>query len=533
MPNYSQKDVSERQVYPMVRFKRLKGKGPQQDPILNSIHDSLPTEVVYASPIYLLESDQRAELDSMAESPYAVSGSCIADELQNRCQRSGMVLYPIFVECDALTTGGNGTDPETVLAWIRDFIEEELGVPPAECTYYHSGGRSIHAHVPRVGLDRDMERLRQRARDFNERYEATLDAGIYSRKRQFRLSGAPHFRTGIKKSGIGVKATAAEIAKCINDNNSAAPKTYAEELALTFEWTPPETLTLSSGETVEDAAVKLLGPDALLRLPESEVTLTIAEEPYPPGGEEASRTWHQYNEKEFSPYANAGEGNSRSVAVVTIRGSPFSRIENKRILVPCEIHAAVSCDGKFNVENDNRPLQVSKRDLQRWTFIDGDRLVVIGGRSRKSKILEVTTEQALTVTLQLIMANEGQRRESTLQYLIEEGFDTGKEGAESGGAAYSTPSPSKTGQKTVTEAKKLQKKAERDGIQTLDHNEHRRVAQSLLVRNGWERTWTWFVDRYGDAHDPNIQYTQQKSAADNLNSRFGHSISIPPKHECV
>ena len=199
MTNYSQKDVSERQMYPMVRFKRMKGKGPQQDPILNSIHDPLPSEVAFTSPIYLLESDQREELDSMTESPYAVSGSCIADELQNRCQHSGMVLYPIYVECDELTTDGNGTDPEIILTWIRDFIRDEIGVSPAECRYYFSGGRSIHAHVPRVGLDVDMKRLRQRANDFNEQHDAALDAGIYSRKRQFRLSGVPHSCTGIKK----------------------------------------------------------------------------------------------------------------------------------------------------------------------------------------------------------------------------------------------------------------------------------------------------------------------------------------------
>jgi hypothetical protein len=493
----------------------------------------LPTNVVYTSPIYLLESDQKAELNSMAENPYAVSGSSVADKLQNRCQHSGMVLYPIYVECDALTTDGNGTNPETVLEWIRNFIQEEIGVSPAKCVFYHSGGRSIHAHVPRVGLDTDMKSLRQRAHEFNERYEATLDAGIYSRKRQFRLSGAPHSRTGVRKTEISAEATAAEIARSINDSGSAAPKTYAEELAWTFEWMPPKTLTLKSGETVEDAAKKLLGPDSLLRLPESEIPLTIPEEPYPPGGEEASRIWHRYNEKEFSPYANAGEGNSRSMAMVTIKGSPFSRIKTERILVPCKIHAAISCDGKFNVTNSSRPLQISNRDLQRWTFTEGDRLVVMGGRSRKSKILKLTLEQAVTVTLQLIMATEGRRRDSALQYLTEEGFDIGKEGPESGGAAHSTGSPAQTSQGTVTESKKIQKQAERDGIQTLSHIERWRVAQSLLVRNGWEWTWTWFVDQYGNEHNPNILYMQLKSAANNLNSQFGHGIEIPPKNEFI
>lgn len=501
-----------RPLFPMVRFGRSREEGGvSQDPILYSVHDSIPADATFASPIYLLERDQRTRLNQFKENPYAVTGSSIANELQDQCQKTGMVLHPIHVESDTLTTDGNGVAPQTVVGWFRDFIEHELKVSPQSCRFFHSGGRSIHAHVPRVGTEADIEVLRHRAGAFNESRETELDAQIYTKKRQFRLPGIEHDSTGIPKFEIGAFDTDDAIARAYIAARSSPPKTYAEVLEQVFRVTPPEEVIIVAGEGVQQIAVKLLCDDVLLSLPEFEVPVSIPELALPPADDAEREVWDRYNEKEFSPYANAGEGNPRSVAVVTVRGGPFCQVTgDQRIRVPCEIHAAIGCDGQFIVYFDDRPLQISKRDLQHWEYTDGEKLVIIGGRSRRALVRRIPSEIAVGVSLRLRITKDGFRRQAAIEYLQDEGFDTGKEGPGSGGAANRFANTG-IGRNQSTRAIQLKEQVERDGINSVEHIDRRSIAMSLLSIEGWDATWEWFATQFGDDHKPAIHYRQLKS----------------------
>lgn len=58
-------------------------------------------------------------------------------------------------------------------------------------------------------------------------------------------------------------------------------------------------------------------------------------------------------------------------------------------------------------------------------------------------------------------------------------------------------------QNPQTEAEKLQRQAEQQGIATLSRNEEIRVACRPL-QYGWNPTWEWFKEEFGSAFKPDI-----------------------------
>lgn len=121
---------------PCVQYGLAKGKGPIREPKLRTIYEPIPADAETASPLYKLTKEQYNR-QSRLESGYEVSGSSIATELQDDCERTGRVLYPVHIESDELRTDG----PEPLIKWFQEFTEDYLNVPFHTCTLYFSGNR--------------------------------------------------------------------------------------------------------------------------------------------------------------------------------------------------------------------------------------------------------------------------------------------------------------------------------------------------------------------------------------------------------
>jgi hypothetical protein len=247
--------------------------------------------------------------------------------------------------------------------------------------------------------------------------------------------------------------------------------------------------------------------------------------------------WAQYNAKEFSPYALAN-GNARSVAVVKVKGSPFARKEisvgnsNRpaHALVPVFFIGAHGCAGEdFSKEHEHAPLQLSRRDFEKWDFSEGDYVVIIGGQSRTSRLIEVDSWEAQQAGMTL--TDEGGGRESALEFLTECEYDTGSAGKDSDEVQSSpessiapragTPRPDQT-----TTAGRLQARAEKEGIETLTHSERGKVACRLL-KWGWDPAWDWFKTQFGAEFKPDITKEQFTSILRTYPEDYTHVSEAP------
>ncbi|RQG93309.1 hypothetical protein EA462_02430 [Natrarchaeobius halalkaliphilus] len=459
---------------------------------------------------------------------YQVNGdyNSIATKLQDECEAEDQVLYPIHIESDELQRVG----PKVLTDWFREFVEDHLEVPFRSCTQYFSGSRSIHIHVPRfVSGERQRERLKQQAEKFCEDTGAKLDCCIYGRKRLFRLPGVEHEKTGVPKVEFDGEWDDSQMCKLYQKATPDVPESYEAVLRHVFV---KDSLTIG---TVSQAAYT---PQDLFQVLDSDKTILefgcdkksietpLIELQEPPNEASTSemKQWLMCNAKEFSPYALA-DGNFRSVAALKIKGTPFARKEVTagnssrpvHALIPAYFYGAQGCAGeKFTKADEHAPLQLSKgkgKDYDKWTsskFVPGDNIVIIGGKSRSSKIHSVKSYQAIAVGN--ILTGENGSRDKALEYLENEGFDIGSAGrteprsltrelAKSRGYSESGPRSME-----LTKAQKFKQQAERDGIQSLSPEERFQVACRLLLR-GWQPAWDWFKEQFGSEFKPDVTRT--------------------------
>ena len=269
-------------------------------------------------------------------------------------------------------------------------------MPFHTCTLYCSGNRSIHVHVPRFVAGEDQrEHLKERAETFCEETGAELDCGLYYAKRMFRLPGVEHAKTGLRKVEIQSEWDHTRIIRESEEANAVIPESYEAVLRHVFASQP--SLTVDTPQTT------LNPPHDLFHVLDSDKTVLefksderdietplIEQKQYPDDPAEAT-TWLQYNAKEFSPYALAS-GNGRSVAVLEVKGGAFARddVRNGAPLIPAYFYGARGCAGEeFTKTDEHAPLQLSARDFEKWDYEAGDDVVIIGGRSRNSRIFRV------------------------------------------------------------------------------------------------------------------------------------------------
>jgi len=248
---------------------------------------------------------------------------------------------------------------------------------------------------------------------------------------------------------------------------------------------------------------------------EREIETPLIEGDYPENNPSGIPKWAQYRTKEFSPYA-FGAGNPRSVAALRVKGGAFARRDkrNGATMIPAYFYGAVGCNGGFTKEQQHAPLQLSKQDYRKWDATAGDILVIIGGQSRSSRILNVSSWQAEVVGTEL--TGEKANREAALAFLSDEGYDVGNSGSANSGSL--TGRNSDQGEKSIwqarsnpqTDAERLQLQAERDGIKSLTHPERTQVACRHL-KQGWQPTWEWFEAQFGEDFKPDVTWTNLRN----------------------
>ena len=564
--SYSDVGLSEAEstdFIPHVRYGYDKKKGgKKREPILRRIDEPIPEGRNYAGPIDLLTPEE-VEKQARFENPHAIRRvSCIGQELQNRCEVADRVLYPLLIESDDFCTAC----PSDIMEKMQEFVEEVVRAGPTQYRFFYSGIKSIHCYVPRVVIgEAARERLKEKATEFNDRLEEdpavdfSFDLAIYSRKRQFRLPGTTHQKKGRKKVEIEPDWDRDRIIREAKQSGAEPPETFKDVLSIAFAGAqvndPFAGLDVDLSNPLVQAARNLCGDWAVLSVARTaddtpEVPVPLIErgaEPLDPGERDL---WNQYNGKEFSPYANASEG--QSVCLLTVKGGGFCRksVRWGSTLIPSFIHAAVGCDGEFTMDSRYAPVQLSPRDYTKRDWKEGETLVIIGGHSRNSKIIEVDG-LATGVLISKLTDSDSPRREA-VKWLRSEEYDVGvgplargekcnrrdsrASDEESGSCSGSKSSGNVRrvnsnevlpAENPTTPAGKLQQLAEQGDIERdLSHIERSNVANRLLSKYGWKPTWKWFQAQYGDRFDPEVTYANLKQLVESY-SGLSH-IQVPP-----
>ncbi|MDR5672462.1 hypothetical protein RH858_04770 [Halalkaliarchaeum sp. AArc-GB] len=535
---------------PCVQYGFLKDNGPNRTPKLRCIFDPIPDDATTASPVYVLTREQYQRQQQRKNGYDVKHYTSVATKLQDECEVNDRVLYPIHVESDVYPEEG----ADTLIEWFHEFVEGYLKVPFPTCELYFSGNRSIHVHVPRfVSEENQRKRLKERAKTFCEETDAKLDCALYDRKRLFRLPGVEHAKTGLQKVKIEPEWEHSRIIREASVSAAEIPETYEAVLRGVF---------LKPSLTAKSMQLTDYRPHALFRTLDTDKTVLevscdkreietplIEQKESPDGPIEAIR-WHQYNAKEFSPYALA-TGGSRSIAVVKVKGTPFARrkvrtgnkIRPIHALIPAYFYGARGCAGReFTKDHKHAPLQLSKRDYEKWNFEVGENVVIIGGKSNRSRIFRVERWQATVVGHAL--TGEGASRQDAFDYLENEGYDIG-----SAGKSKSKPLTEKLAQKKKTNsgpnattpenlsiyparenpksaAERYQRTAEQEGIERLSHPELVSVASKHLAY-GWNPTWEWFKNQFGSNFSPEETWKQLRSIVQEY-PEYDH-VEIPPK----
>ena len=534
--------VPEWDYIPCIQYGFSGDEKPVRSPELRTIFEPVPDDATTVSPVYGLTSDQY-QYHERLDNPYQVKHyTSVATKLQDQCEGHGHVLYPIHIESDVYREQG----PATLIEWFREFVEDYLGVPFYSCRLYFSGNRSIHVHVPRFVVgEQDRERLKELAETFCEETGAKLDCGLYYAKRMFRLPGVKHGKTGLQKVEIEPEWGHDRIIREAATSTTGVPESYEALLRRVFLRPPLMKDTAQPTAYTPHALFRVLDSDKTVlefETDERKIETPLIERRDPPTDASASemKQWAMYRAKEFSPYALAN-GNGHSVAVVKVKGTPFARddvtIGNSSrpvyALIPAYFYGARGCaGGEFTKDHQHAPLQLSKPDYEKWEkrcFQPDDHIIIIGGKSNSSVIFRVDSLQATIAGHAL--TGEGASRQAALDYLQGEGYDVGKAGTSGKATPSKTAGTRRRGGNSPrggpeTEAAKLQRQAERHGVDTLGFTELSNVANRLLRIGGWSLAWEWCENQFGEQFDPEITWKHLKGIVecyDDLN------VEVPPK----
>jgi hypothetical protein len=488
---------------PFVRYATTgENERPEQLPRLHRLDEPAPPEADFISPVYFL-TDRQAELHEEVlkrddSGGWAIKDcSCIAEKLQNQCEEGNRVRYPVFVESDA------DVPFYQMREGLKRFIREVLEVDPAEGRWYFSGGSSLHVHLPYFVKNYiELQRLRREAKGFNEDAEVTVDASNYSRKSLIRLPGATHDNTGIEKLPVFPDTSDDELQKRIAQmKTDVLPHSKRKEISYT-------------AGSAEIGRFSLSQELALIK----DISTPLEEQCERPTGEADLELWKRYNRHPFSPYANTGN-ERRSIVVAQVKESPYCRADeadkdiDRGTFLPAFIYGAVGADGGFTVWRENGRIRLSDKDYEKWDYEQGDTVVIIGGQSNSSRIIKLGSliERESVVGALLSdskWVNDGlDGREEALEALRGWGYGVGSAGKN---GPYRADIRSE-GKSQPSRAHRLQKQAERDGIETLSHQERLDVGNRLLSVRGWDGADEWFQEQFGARYDREVTHTYLRS----------------------
>jgi len=474
-------------------FVRYANEKAEQKPKLEPIDEFIPQDGQFASPIYYINKNYSKIQDELPN-PYAVSEKSVAKKLQDKAEREGTVFYPIYIESDA------NTGLETQIEWLKEFCHDYLNTIPEACKWFYSGNRSIHVHVPKLATEHNIDILRELSQGF----EHDIDSQIYSRKRQFRLPGAEHNETGLAKVEIQPDWSHDEIIRESATADTEPPESFKDVLTDTF-----------SLDVLEN-------PQRYLWQPERDSETIQAGlndwEKYETCRGRLHEKWKAHYSHPVSPYAHAG-GN-RSLVIAKIQDGAFSEKrethqeerEEERIFnfIPSLVFQFWGCNREFTVDEEYRPVKLSKRDYKKFAQMDigeQDCFALIGGRSRNSKIFSIPRWLALEL-------GDQETHDEAITLLEKFGYDTGSSGRVE--SNYDTGTSENYNQPENTTAYDLQHQAEKEGVETLSHMDLRKVANRLLQQYGIDDTREWLKEQYGDDYDKEIADKQIRHLCDSF-----------------
>lgn len=497
-------DITGSELRPYVRYARTGDDGnPRQLHRLHHIDEPVPVDADFASPVYLLEESQiKRHRERKAEDDlFRVNDqTSIAIALQDECEEVDRVRYPLFIESDA--------DIEffKMRAELKRFISDVFEVNPNDGRGYFSGGRSLHIHLPYyVGSHTGLQGIRNKVEAFNEESDALIDPSNYSRKSLFRLPGAKHHNTGIRKLSVALDSSDEQLQK---------------EIARAVAGRREEELVLPSTEIGDFLRFCVSQP---LELGQS-VPVPVVEQEEQPTMEANRARWKQYNRHPFSPYANTGN-ERRSVVVAQVKGNPYCRDTEaggdirQGIFVPAYIYGAVSADGEYLMWRENGRIRLSKIDYGKWNSGRGDTIVLLGGQSRGSRIIELDDSMEREWLMDLLVHdskrvdNDSDGRREVIDTLRMFGYDVGSAG-KNGPYRHQSGWSGGGGERSSSRASQLQKQAERNDVEILTHREQLHVTNRLLALRGWNGADEWFREQYGDNYDREITHKHLRSVVE-------------------
>jgi hypothetical protein len=514
-----------------IRYAAAKS---DRDPRLTPISKAIPDHARFLGPVYHLTEDQldRQHEDNL-KNPYAIHGEkSIAKELSDEAEIDDRADYPVFAESDDIGDKGR----YEVYEAMHDAIPEIFGVAPEDCSWYFSGRRSIHIHLPLVARrSEQLSKIWTIVEDYNEGAEVTLDPTIYKRKNLFRLPGAVHEETGYPKVRLKPNYKETELSKRLVDaarGNVSRTSVTGKELIQDSGITPsidstttaphyrprPHTTLAARTPVLEvlssDSDSPEIEPDSPLIKKEE---ITPAEREEKPTDDSEKRIWCRHQGQYFSPYAKARE---RSVVVFTVKGSPFcNRDEKGRALIPSHVRGGIAggFDDTFEYKEQSAPVYLSEIDYRKYeerSIEQGDTVLLIGGRSRKSKIIKIE-DHVLAREIASILRDQG--RNKALELLESEGIDVGSSGKVTGNYENigSTGSAGSTGNES-TEAGELKRAVENGKLHVeddLSHPDRHKILWRLLHIEGIDEAVEWFQEAYGPEYSEKTTWKHVKKEA--------------------
>lgn len=476
-----------------VRYAETNENGaPDQIHRLHRLSEPIPPNADFVSPIYLLTDEQTILHDKLLadDKRFCVQDyTSIAPKIQTECEKDGRVLYPILIESDT------EVPHYEMRAELKQFIREVLEIKPSRGKWFFTGGTSLHVHLPyHVSNETDLIRLRRETKQYNENAKVTVDASNFIKKNLIRLPGAKHHNTGIEKTPISFKFPDKQLQKLIAQLKAGVFEEQSGRITHTVGTTEIRHYSLIEELCLTD-----------------DISTPIIEQRDSPIGRKNFKLWKRYNRHPFSPYANTGNGR-RSIVVGKVKGGLFCRKKGisgnrqKQTYVPMFVDGAVSADGEFTMWDENAPIQLSEPDREKWDYHDGNIIVLIGGQSRSSRIIQLENSFTRNIIYGILLNDseefwtELDGRKNAFEYLEDLGYNTGSAVLNS-----SDKDSVNTGKESKrSDAFEIQRQAEKGDIESLTHEERLTVANRLLRIRGWDETIDWFQTQYGNRYDEAI-----------------------------
>jgi hypothetical protein len=399
-------------------------------------------------------------------------------DIQAACEEDGRVAYAVLAESDALE---RGYDFSRVTEWLVTFAEDRLGLSRDEYSLQYSGNRSIHLHTAKfVPGEEGREWLKQQAEDFTRDTEAELDTGIYQAKGQFRLTGAEHEETNLYKVNI---------TSLLDDDH---PVSRDEVVPRSTSLPEEKKWPFLDVQSVDNTSIYyVVGDDDRGPLPDEYRSRVL--DTYLNDTDEGERVDTSNSTRAvtsaFSPYAKVGDSNGRSVCLLEQTGTVFE--QNGTYYVEAYVREARGGDETFRRYNYDGFVMLSRKDAEKWDFEEGDVVVVIGGQSRNSRILDLTGNEKIAETVEAALWHKG--RNAALEVLELFEYDVGESG-------HNGPQREKT-QSEPSEAAQIKREID-TGQREPEYSDVLRVSCRLLELSGWDEAWQWLEETFGEDFTP-------------------------------